>query len=148
MTKKKLAPVKKVEAVKKIDTLIVRIQRQEDLLEQEQEKLMDMLADLNEEKLTQITKTLRALPRDQVLSIIDYFIGEHLGECTDNNLIYSTGQHGGVCPRCAFLFLYNNKSAAAPFLLREYAFSMQAEPLRQKQCGEECEGCDDEECDC
>jgi DNA-directed RNA polymerase subunit RPC12/RpoP len=144
MTKKKLVPIKKVEMVKKIDTLIVKIQRQEEKLLQEQENLMDMLVDLNEEKLTQITKTLRALSKDQVLSIIDYFVGEHLADCTDETLTYAMGTHGNVCPRCSFLWLYKNKSEAAPFLLRDYMFSLQAEPIRQRGCEGGCEGgCED-----
>jgi DNA-directed RNA polymerase subunit RPC12/RpoP len=129
---------------KKTDALIVNIQRQEEKLQQEQEKLMDMITDLNEERLTSITKTLRALPKDKVLSIIDYFVGEHLADCTDETLTYAMGTHGNVCPRCSFLWLYKNKSEAAPFLLRDYMFSLQAEPIRQRSCEGGCEDCDGE----
>ena len=134
---------------KKTDALTVNIQRQEELLEREQEKLVDMFADLNEERLTAITKTLRSLPKDKVLSIIDYFVGDHLADCTDENLTYAMGTNGNVCPRCSFLWLYKNKSEAAPFLLRDYIFSLQAEPIRQQGgcggCGGDCESCKEEE---
>ena len=118
---------------KKADSLVVNINRQQDLLEREQEKLFDMVADLNEERLTTITKVLRSLSKESVIGILDYFIGDHLFDCTDNNITYHSGTNGDICPRCAFLFLYKNKSEAAPYMLKNYLFGMHVDVIGKEE---------------
>jgi hypothetical protein len=118
---------------KKTDSLIVNIQRQQEQIEVEQEKLLEMIANLNEERLTTITKTIRSLPKETVISILDYFVGDHLFDCTDDNLIYATNVDDNICPRCVFLFLHRNKSEAAPFLFRKYMFGMHVDLLQESE---------------
>ena len=118
---------------KKTASLVVNIQRQQEQIEVEQEKLFGMIADLNEERLTTITKTIRSLPKETVISILDYFVGDHLFDCTDDEPRYATDVDNNICPRCVFLFLHKNKSEAAPFLFKKYMFGMHVDLLESEQ---------------
>lgn len=127
---------------KKIENIGKSIDKQQQIVLEAHQKLVDLILEYNTERLKSFAHIMRSLPKDKSMGIVNFLVEGHCFEdCNDGNLAHAMPSNGEICERCAMLWLSNGNptNIEAVDLLNDFIFGITCNRLQEQN------ECDDEE---